>query len=296
MRKAIGKKPQIWEKGMKFLSFEHEGQARWGALAGNGRIVDLTERYPGLRAALAAGPLAGLRVEAAEATLDVEAVRLLPVIPDPARILCIGVNYHSHREEMQRAHSAQPTVFLRLADTQVGHGQALLRPRESEQLDYEGEIAVVIGKAGRRIAPENAWDHVAGYAPYCDATIRDWQRHGTAQQWTPGKNFPGTGGFGPWLVTRDEIPDGSDLTLETRLNGQIVQQTSMGLLIFSIPELIAYCSTFTRLEPGDVIATGTPGGVGGKRQPPLWMKPGDVLEVEVGGVGILRHTIEDEVA
>jgi 2-keto-4-pentenoate hydratase/2-oxohepta-3-ene-1,7-dioic acid hydratase in catechol pathway len=233
-------------------------------------------------------------IELGAPTLDLGDVTLLPVIPDPEKIFCIGVNYHSHREEMSRDHADHPTIFTRFANTQVAHGAPLLCPPESDQFDYEGEIAIIIGKSGRRIARADAWDHVAGYAPYCDATLRDWQRHGTAQQWTPGKNFVGTGGFGPWMVTRDEIPDNSDLGLETWLNGAQVQATSMGLMIFDVPAIIAYCSTFTLLEPGDVIATGTPGGVGIKRNPPLWMKPGDRVEVRVEKVGTLSHPIAAE--
>ncbi len=280
---------------MKLLSFEIAGRSGWGLLVEDGNIVDFSAEFPSLREALAADAIGALAAERRVPTLHMRDVTLLPVIPDPAKIFCVGVNYHSHREEMNRDHAIYPTIFTRFANTQVAHGAPLIRPPESEQFDYEGEIAIIIGKGGRRIPQAEAWEHVAGYAPYCDATLRDWQRHGTAQQWTPGKNFAGTGGFGPWMVTRDEIPDNSDLTLETRLNGQMVQQTSMALMIFSVPEVIAYCSTFIALEPGDVIATGTPGGVGIKRNPPLWMKPGDTVEVEIGQVGTLVHPIEDEV-
>lgn len=278
---------------MKLVSYLKTGTPSWGAVDGEGRIADLSHVAPSLRAALAAG---AIPVEAPSASDGprVEDVELLPVVPDPEKILCVGIAYHAHRIETGRDASAAPIIFPRFSNSQVAHGQPLLRPIESEQLDFEGEIAVVIGKGGRRISVEDAWDHVAGYAPYCDATIRDWQ-HKTGQ-WTPGKNFAGTGGFGPWLVTRDEIPDGEALSLVTRLNGEEMQRTTTDLLIFSIPEIISFCSTFTRLEPGDVIATGTPGGVGGKRNPPVWMKPGDILEVEVGGVGTLRHTIEDDKA
>lgn len=281
---------------MKLLSFFHDGKARWGALLDGERVVDLSHQFPTLRQALAADAIGALRLDGKQPTLALQEVSLLPVIPDPAKILCIGVNYHSHRLEMDRDESARPTVFTRFANTQIAHGAPLVRPPESEQFDYEGEIAVVIGRGGRRIPKANAWNHVAGYAPYCDGTLRDWQRHSSAQQWTPGKNFLGTGGFGPWLVTRDEIPDGADLSLKTRLNGREVQNTSMSLMIFDVPEIIAYCSTFTELEPGDVIATGTPGGIGAKRVPPLWMKAGDILEIEVGSVGTLVHSVIDEAA
>ncbi|RVU02283.1 FAA hydrolase family protein [Novosphingobium umbonatum] len=277
---------------MKLTSYRHEGRESWGAVTPEGRIVDLSDLAPSLRRALAEDALP-VALDGREAGLMLAEVELLPVVPDPDKIFCVGIAYHAHRLETGRDESAAPIIFTRFANTQVGHDQPLLRPQESEQLDFEGEIAIVIGKGGRRIPTDQAWEHVAGYAPYCDATIRDWQ-HKTGQ-WTPGKNFIGTGGFGPWMVTRDEIEDGKNLTLITRLNGEEVQRTTTDLLIFSIPEIIAFCSTFTTLEPGDVIATGTPGGVGGKRKPPLWMKPGDVLEVEVSDVGILRHPIEDEV-
>ncbi|SAK86438.1 5-oxopent-3-ene-1,2,5-tricarboxylate decarboxylase [Caballeronia hypogeia] len=284
---------------MKLSSFSHAGQTSWGVVTDDG-IVDVGalsgNQWPTLRDALAADALSQVKelVRNATPTLQLADVTFEPVIPNPPKILCIGVAYHEHRLETGRDVTAKPMVFGRFANSQVGHEQALLRPPESEQLDFEGEVAVVIGKRGRRISVEDAWDHIAGYSVYCDATIRDWQRH--TQQWTPGKNFVGTGGVGPWMVTRDEIADGTDLTLSTRLNGVEVQRTTTDLLIFSIPEMIAYCSTFTELEPGDVIATGTPGGVGGKRNPPLWMKDGDVLEVEVSCVGVLRHPVRNEAA
>lgn len=283
---------------MKLMSFSHGGRSSWGVVNEHG-IIDARalsgNSWPTLRDVLAAGALSHVAelIRSAEPTLRFEDVVFEPVIPNPPKIFCIGIAYHDHRIETGRDISARPMVFGRFANSQVGHGQPILRPPESEQLDFEGEIAVVIGKRGRRIAVEDAWAYVAGYSAYCDGTIRDWQRH--TQQWTPGKNFFGSGGFGPWMVTRDEIADGADISLVTRLNGVEVQRSSTDLLIFSIPEMIAYLSTFTELEPGDVIATGTPGGVGGKRVPPLWMKEGDVLEVEVGGVGILRHPIRNEV-
>lgn len=284
---------------MKLVSFSHGGRSSWGVATDRG-IIDVRvlsgNSWPTLRDALADNALAHVAdlIRSAAPTLKFEDVAFEPVIPNPPKILCIGIAYHEHRIETGRDVSAKPMVFGRFANSQVGHGQPILRPPESEQLDFEGEVAVVIGKRGRRIAVEDAWEHVAGYSAYCDGTIRDWQRH--TAQWTPGKNFHASGSFGPWLVTRDEIADGTDLSLVTRLNGVEVQRSSTDLLIFSIPEMIAYLSTFTELEPGDVIATGTPGGVGGKRVPPLWMKDGDVLEVEVGGVGTLRNPIRDEAA
>ncbi|WP_431513623.1 fumarylacetoacetate hydrolase family protein [Variovorax sp. DAIF25] len=282
---------------MKLLSYSHQGRARWGALVDE-RIVDLQaasqDRCPTLRSALAQLDLPAIEALARSAAPGVALgeVTLLPVVPDAPRIFCIGLNYEEHRVEARREKTGQPTVFLRVASSQVGHGQPIVLPRESTCLDYEGEIAIVIGRGGRRIREQDAWAHVAGYAPYNDASVRDWQAHTT--QWTPGKNFPATGGFGPWMVTRGEIADGQELGLATRLNGEVVQQATTAQLIFPMPTLIAYISTFTALEPGDVIVTGTPGGVGFKRQPPLYLRAGDVVEIEVDGVGILSNAVQAE--
>ena len=279
---------------MKLISFRIDGKATYGAIAGGG-IVDLGARlgakYPDLKS-LIAGPglaeaQAALKDARADATL--EAVTLLPVIPNPGKIFCIGHNYEEHRLETERDPTAHPSVFLRLPESQVGHGQPILCPRESAQLDYEGEIAIVIGKPGRRIAEREAWAHVAGYSCYNDGSVRDWQRH--TGQFTPGKNFVATGAFGPWLVPASEIPAGERLTLTTRLNGNVMQEATTEMMIFPIPRLIAYCSTFLPLATGDVIVTGTPGGVGARRTLPVYMKPGDVVEVEVSRIGVLRNTI-----
>lgn len=279
---------------MKFLSFTHQGRTSWGLSTDTGVIDLATAETPDLKTAIANNAL-GQLAQAAEGRPDTLALRdilFAPVIPNPEKIICIGHNYEEHRQETQRAKTDNPSVFIRVAASQTGHQSAIPIPPESSQLDYEGEIAVVIGKAGRRIAETAAWDHIAGYSIYNDASVRDWQWH--TSQFAPGKNFVGTGAFGPWLVTRDEIADGEVLTLETRLNGQVVQKADTGMLIFSIPRLIAYVSTFTPLLPGDVIVTGTPGGVGAKRTPPLWMKPGDRVEVEVSKVGVLSNPIEAE--
>jgi 2-keto-4-pentenoate hydratase/2-oxohepta-3-ene-1,7-dioic acid hydratase in catechol pathway len=226
--------------------------------------------------------------------IPLDEVSWLPVVTDPGQILCIGLNYEEHRLETKRERASHPTVFARFARCQVGHEAPILRPLESTMLDYEGELAIIIGKRGRRIAAENALDHIAGYACYNDASVRDYQRHTT--QFHPGKNFPATGAFGPSMVTADEIADYTQLKLETRLNGVVVQSAGLDQLIFTIPELIAYCSTFSELLPGDVIVTGTPGGVGSARQPPLWMKDGDVVEVEISRIGVLRNPVKDEPA
>jgi 2-keto-4-pentenoate hydratase/2-oxohepta-3-ene-1,7-dioic acid hydratase in catechol pathway len=216
----------------------------------------------------------------------------LPVIPNPDKILCIGLNYEMHRKETGRSEVENPTVFGRFANSQTGHLADIVRPRVSHELDYEGELAIIIGKAGRYIARDEAWSHIAGYACYNDGSVRDFQRH--THQFTPGKNFPSTGAFGPWMMTPDELGELSSLKLQTRVNGTVVQEATIEQMIFDIPRVIEYCSTFTRLEPGDVIATGTPGGVGAKRNPPLWLKPGDTVEVEVDRLGILCNGIADE--
>lgn len=278
---------------MKFASYELDGRASWGAVVGDTIVPLATPALPTLKAAIAADALpqseAGLALHTG---VPLAAVTWLPVIPEPGKIFCIGVNYEEHRVEMKRERVGHPTVFMRVADSQIGHGQPMLRPPESEQLDYEGEIAIVIGRGGRRIAEADAWTHIAGYAPYNDGSVRAWQRHTT--QWTPGKNFSGTGGFGPWMVTRGEIADGEVLTLETRLNGKVMQHATTDMLLFDIPSQIAYISTFTTLRPGDVIVTGTPGGVGARHEPPIWMKPGDRVEVEVSKLGTLVNVVAQE--
>ena len=282
---------------MKIASFKTAAGASYGVVTGDG-IVDagrLARDLPTLKARLAAGGLDALRALAGnKPDYKLEEVELLPTIPDPGKIFCIGVNYASHLAETSQPKPPHPMIFTRFADTQVGAGQPMIRPRESGNFDYEGELAVVIGKAGRRIAREDALAHVAGYACYNDGSIRDWQRH--TSQFTPGKNFAGTGSFGPWLVTTDEIPDVSRLTIATRLNGVEVQRAPISDLVFDVPTLIEYCSTFINLAAGDVIVTGTTGGVGAYRKPPLWMKEGDTVEVEISGIGILRNPVRNEVA
>ena len=279
---------------MKLTSYRRNGKDSYGIVTDAG-VIDLESRlgskYPDLKALIAGDALAEAQAIArqARADADLQAVSLLPVIPNPAKILCIGLNYEEHRVETQRERTDHPTVFLRLSESQTGHNQPLLCPRESTSLDYEGEIAVIVGKPGRRIAEADAWSHVAGYSCYNDGSVRDWQRH--TSQFTPGKNFAATGGFGPWMVSADEIEPGAVLSLTTRLNGQVMQHATTDMMIFSIPRLIAYCSIFTPLVAGDVIVTGTPGGVGARRNPPVFMKAGDVVEVEVDRIGCLRNTI-----
>jgi 2-keto-4-pentenoate hydratase/2-oxohepta-3-ene-1,7-dioic acid hydratase in catechol pathway len=279
---------------MRFATFRtHQGQS-WGAADGDA-IADLGAfvGFADLKSALAAGALSKMAAYMARAPHYALAdIEWLPVIPNPEKILCIGLNYHTHLQETARQESAHPTIFARYSNSQTAHGANLLRPRVSFDLDFEGELAVIIGTAGRYISEASAMAHVGGYACYNDGSLRDWQRH--TQQFTPGKNFPETGAFGPWMVTPDEVGAVDKLRLQTRVNGQIMQGAFVGQLIFKIPYLINYCSQFTRLEPGDVIVTGTPGGVGFKRQPPFYLKPGDVVEVEIDNVGLLRNGVADE--
>lgn len=282
---------------MKIASYSVRGNASYGVVTDLG-LVDLKTRigatFPTLKALLAGAGLQQARRISEKASPDyrLEEVELLPVIPDVEKIYCVGLNYHSHRQETGRQETRFPTIFTRYANTQVGHLQSLIRPRVSDEFDFEAELAVIIGKAGRHVAKGRALEHVAGYACYHDASVRDWQRH--TSQFTPGKNFPGTGGLGPWLVTTDEVPDPSELTVVLRLNGQEMQHATTDLMIFSVPTLINYLTTFSELVPGDVIATGTPGGVGYARNPPVFMKPGDVAEVEITGVGVLRNPVVAE--
>lgn len=277
---------------MRLASFTFEGRATWGIVEGD-MIRDLGGIYPDLRSALAACDLAALPAEAHTAPpIATSDVGWLPVIPNPAKILCVGLNYEMHRQETGRADTAYPTIFTRFADSQIGHLGEIVRPHQSVELDYEGELAIVIGRGGRHIPRSQAMEHVAGFCCYNDASIRDFQRH--ASQFTPGKNFPGTGAFGPWLVTPDEVGPIEALRLVTRLNGAAMQEVRIGEMLFDIPRQIEYCSSFTPLEVGDVIVTGTPGGIGARRSPPVWMKAGDLVEVEIERVGLLRNRVVDE--
>ncbi len=282
---------------MAFISFRRpDGTPSYGRLAGDGvRDCGAVPGAPAdLKAAIAAGSLDTLGDGPALALAD---ILLLPVIPNPGKILCVGHNYESHRQETGRAKVEHPSIFTRFADTLIADGQPIIRPTVSTNLDFEGELAIVIGPgknggSGRAIAEEDALDYVAGYACFNDASIRDWQWHTT--QFAPGKNFPGTGAFGPALMMPDEVGDLADVHVTTRLNGDIVQDQPIRDMIFPIAKIIAYVSAFTPLSPGDVIATGTPGGVGAKRTPPLWMKAGDRIEIAIGPVGTLVNHIADE--
>lgn len=282
---------------MRLISFEHAGRASFGIASDKG-IIDarahLTQPYETLRDLLSAGALDHLEALAGRSCdYALDDVRFRPVIDDPAaKLLCVGVNYMPHIREMGRERPDYPVIFVRFHDSLVGHGEPMLRPRASTKYDFEGELAVIIGKPARHVARADALDYVAGFSCFNDGSLRDYQRHGL--QWTPGKNFHQSGAFGPWLVTRDEQPDPATLHLRTLLNGEVVQDESVAELCFDVPQLIEYITTWAQLEPGDVIVTGTPGGVGAGREPPLWMQPGDVVEVEIPGVGTLRNSIVDE--
>lgn len=280
---------------MRFVSFVHQGRPACGVVEGDQILVG-PDSYPDLRSVLAGSTLAEFAKACAASGQRVAraGVQLLPVVPNPGKILCVGHNYEEHRQETGRAKTAHPSLFTRFADTLIPDGAPIVRPPFSTQLDYEGELAVVIGRGGFRVSQEDALSLVAGYSCFNDGSVRDWQWH--TQQFTPGKNFPSTGGFGPELVTPDEVGAMDDLKIETRVNGNTVQSSTFGHMIFPVAEIISYVSHFTRLSPGDVIATGTPGGVGSKRRPPLWLKAGDQVEVEIAGIGTLRNGVVDEAA
>lgn len=274
----------------KFVSYYRPDLTiAWGRLDAE-TIYDATPTAPSLAAAIAAGSLDSL-AHYAERPVALGDVELAPVIPEPGKIICIGVNYRSHRDEIGKPAPQAPVVFARFADSQMGHGADARKPAGSAQFDYEGEVALVISKPAHRVAKAEAYDHVAGYAVYNDFSVRDWQR--AASQWLPGKTWPGTGGFGPCLVTADEVGDVTELELTTRVNGEVRQRGKLADLINDIPSIIEYVTTFTPLSPGDVIVTGTPGGVGLFMDPQGFIVDGDVVEVEVTKLGTLRNTVRD---
>ena len=280
---------------MSFVSFETAGQQTYGLWKDEGNWIQVPDafqaQYPDLKSVIAAGKLDELEAllrQSGKAVTSSQA-RLLPVIPNPGKIFCVGLNYKTHVAETKRADSDYPAIFTRFADSLTAHNVPLPHPKETQRFDFEGELAVIIGKGGRNITQAQALEHIAGYACFNDGTARDWQRH--THQWIPGKNFPLTGPLGPFMATRKEIPDVNQLTLESRLNGEVMQHASVADLIYTLPVIIEYLSGFTNLSPGDVIATGTPGGVGDRREPPVYMKAGDVIEVEITGLGTLRNVV-----
>ena len=280
---------------MRIISFEKDGHSTYGLTVGDRAhevSVGFRRRYADVRAVIAAGAESDLAGNVESESHGFSEIRFLPVVPNASKILCVGVNYRPHIEEMGRSVPEYPVVFTRFRDSLVGHGEPILRPRASEQFDFEGELAVIIGKRARYVSQQTALEHVAGYCCFMDGSIRDWQRH--TPQFTAGKNFHHSGAMGPCMVTADEIPDPRVLKLTTRVNGTVMQRGQVDELVFDIPRLIEYCSTFAELLPGDVLATGTPGGVGAARTPPLWLKPGDTVEVDISDIGVLLSPVLDE--
>jgi 2-keto-4-pentenoate hydratase/2-oxohepta-3-ene-1,7-dioic acid hydratase in catechol pathway len=286
---------------MRFLRFRHAGSDSYGAIVGDG-IVDLgarlNRRAPTLKALIARDELTTAADLASGAVGDVELAKVeyLPTIPDPGKIICIGINYGDRNAEYRDASDAPryPSVFMRTPESLVGHGQPIKRPPESEQLDYEGEIVLVIGREGRRVPESAAWEHVAGLALMNEGSVRDWLRHAKFNV-TQGKNFAQSGSLGPWLVTRDVIADPANLRLNTRVNGELRQDDTTANLLFPFAYLISYLSTFMPLRPGDLIATGTPTGAGARFDPPKYVRAGDIVEVSVPEIGTLRNRVEDEI-
>jgi len=280
---------------MKFASFEIDGRQTYGTLSG--KFIqevgeNLRAQHTDLRSVLSSEALSTLAADTSGPSHALEDISFLPLILKPDKIICVGVNYRPHIEEMGRQIPDYPVLFVRFPGSLVGHGQYIIRPQASEKYDFEGELAIVIGKRARHVKREDALNYIAGYCCFMDGSVRDWQKH--TMQFTAGKNFSSSGAVGPWLVTRDEIPVPAALKLTTRVNQKVMQEGSLGELLFDIPFLIEYCSTFTELLPGDVIATGTPGGVGAARTPPVWLRDGDVVEVDITGIGRLQNTVKDE--
>ena len=277
---------------MRLISFNTSGRDSYGIVTDDG-VKDigatLAASYPTLRDALGAD----IDLSTVDGdTIALDDVKQLPVIPNPDKIICVGINFGTHIKETGRDTPKHPVLFPRFANSLIAEGDPMIAPPESVTFDYEGELAVVISKGGRRIKKEDALDHVAGYTCFNDGTIREYQRH--SSQFMPGKTFPNTGGMGPWLVTTDDIPDPNTMHLRTILNGEVMQEAPISDLVFGVEDLIAYCSIFTVLEPGDVIVTGTPGGVGLFRDPPVFMKDGDVVQVEITGIGTLTNPVKAE--
>jgi 2-keto-4-pentenoate hydratase/2-oxohepta-3-ene-1,7-dioic acid hydratase in catechol pathway len=282
---------------MKLVTYRRDGRRSFGAVKEQG-VVDLAKHLPAIAdlKMLVSNPAAledaRRLVATAAADFALAQVELDPVIPQPNKVICVGINYVAHAAEAGRTVGAYPVIFHRYAQTLVSHGAPLIRPTVSGHFDFEAELAVVIGKGGSHIEPEEAMDHVAGYTCFNDASVRDWQFH--THQYGMGKNFRATGALGPWLVTADEIPDYRKLSIQGMLNGENMQTGKLSELAFDIPTLIAYVSRALDWQPGDILATGTPSGIGFKRQPPIFLKPGDTYEVVIPGVGTLSNPIADE--
>ena len=284
---------------MKFISFSKNGAKSFGAVAGDG-VIDLGARHgglPDLRQAIRTERLGELAEEAAglDADFALDDVEFLPTIPNPEKIICIGVNYADRNAEYKDGSEPPkyPSVFMRTRESLVGHDEPIMDPPESDQLDYEGEIVIVVGKEGRRIPAAKAHEHVAGLTIMNEGSIRDYLRHAKFNV-TQGKNFERSGSLGPWMVTPDELDPMSELRVMTRVNGEERQNDTTASLMFPFPYLIGYLSTFYRLKPGDIIATGTPNGAGARFDPPKYLRDGDIVEVEVPGIGVLKNAVVTE--
>jgi 2-keto-4-pentenoate hydratase/2-oxohepta-3-ene-1,7-dioic acid hydratase in catechol pathway len=280
---------------MKLASYIADGKECYGVVTGDG-VITMNERFGGhaasLKEAIAGGLLPQIKEAASNGQADrkLSEIKFLPLIPNPEKILCVGINYKSHAAEHGTEAPKLPNIFTKFVNTLEAHEGEMLRPKVSTSFDFEGELALVIGKGGRHIKAADALKHVAGYTCFCDGSVRDFTKYSLVAS----KNFPRSSPLGPWLVTADEIPDPTKLTLVTRLNGKEMQRSGTDMLIHSIPAIIEFCSVFTPLSPGDIIATGTPDGIGAKQNPPVWMKAGDVLEIEISSIGTLRNKIVDE--
>lgn len=275
---------------MKLATVRYRDRALWGSVTETG-FLDLTERsgIPTLRQAIGRWRSLVKDYAADAGDIPLEEVSFEPPIPDSGKVLCVGLNYKSHQEETGLEAPEKPTIFQRYPDAQVGHLVNLKMPSVTHRFDFEGELAFVIGKTCHEVKADTAMEYVAGYSVFNDGSVRDWQFH--TSQFLPGKNFLASGSFGPWIVTADSVQDVRALHLTTRLNGATMQDAGLEELIFSVPELIEYISTFTRLVPGDVVSTGTPAGIGAVRKPRVWLKPGDRLEFEISGIGVLRNQV-----
>ena len=282
---------------MKFVSFLLKGSPKFGVSDGK-NITDLTNKISGsktLKELISNNGITDAKKYAKEnpGNININEIEFLPLIPNPGKIICVGLNYSDHVNEIGITLEKNPVIFLRVPQSQTAHKQIIQKPKVSNHLDYEGEMAVIMGNAGKHIEPKNALKHIVGYSCYNESTVRDWQQH--TKQFTMGKNFEKTGSFGPYMVLAEEISDYKKLTIQTRLNDKLMQKASLSQLIFDIPTLISYISKAMPWQAGDVLVTGTPGGVGFKRNPPVYMKDGDKIEVEITDVGILTNTIKDEI-
>ena len=283
---------------MKFVSFLQKSQAKFGISDGK-NITDLTGKINGantLKELISNKGIEEAKQYAKKNPGDIslDKIEYLPVIPNPGKIICVGLNYSEHVKETGRTIEQNPVIFFRVPESQTAHKQVIQRPKVSESLDYECEMAVIMGEAGKHIDPKDALKHIIGYSCYNECTVREWQQH--TRQFGMGKNFEKTGSFGPHMILAENIPDYTKLTIQTRLNGKVMQDAKLSQLIFDIPSLISYISKAIPWRAGDVLVTGTPGGVGFKRKPPIFMKDGDKVEVEISEIGVLSNIIKDEIS